>query len=410
MYRQLFAAESCAPLIEATRDANAHVRLAALDALGTRCPERRDVSTLLAALVSGAEVRSGRAPADAWHERAHALVALVRADSTAAVPLLARAARDAIWQMRLYAARAAGVTKSVTPLLALARDSIGSVREAAIESLVAAAGRGGDDEYVAALSSPDAHVVLAAANALAGTPARPSVVEALLGALDRLSRERRETSRDPRVAILRRLQEVADTAVARRLAPYARDFDPVVATQAAALLSRLTRRAVRASPERLPIAAPLPDGILTAGPVRLRITMAARHGGGTIVMRLDPRTAPASVARILALARRGYYNGLTWHRVAPNFVVQGGSPAMNEYVGDGPFMRDELGLASHLRGTVGISTRGRDTGDAQLFINLVDNFRLDHDYTVVAEVETGMDVVDAILEGDVMERVEVVPG
>jgi cyclophilin family peptidyl-prolyl cis-trans isomerase len=150
--------------------------------------------------------------------------------------------------------------------------------------------------------------------------------------------------------------------------------------------------------------------MMNAGPLRIRITVAARHGGGSFVLRLDPRTAPASVARVLALARRGYYTGLTWHRVAPNFVVQGGSPSMNEYAGDGPFMRDELGMVSHRRGTVGISTRGRDTGDAQLFINLVDNYRLDHDYTVAAVVESGMDVVDRILEGAVMERVEVLSG
>jgi cyclophilin family peptidyl-prolyl cis-trans isomerase len=94
--------------------------------------------------------------------------------------------------------------------------------------------------------------------------------------------------------------------------------------------------------------------------------------------------------------------------VVPNFVIQGGSPGANEYMGDGPFMRDEVGLLSHRRGTVGISTRGRDTGDAQIFVNLVDLPRLDHTYTVFAEVIEGMDVVDAILEGDVIERVEVV--
>ena len=81
---------------------------------------------------------------------------------------------------------------------------------------------------------------------------------------------------------------------------------------------------------------------------------------------------------------------------------------MNEYVGDGPFMRDELDGPGHERGTVGISTRGRDTGDAQWFVNLVDNVRLDPDYTVFASVESGMEVVDAIVEGDQMARVEVV--
>jgi cyclophilin family peptidyl-prolyl cis-trans isomerase len=117
--------------------------------------------------------------------------------------------------------------------------------------------------------------------------------------------------------------------------------------------------------------------------------------------------APATIARFVRLARQGAYNGLTFHRVVPNFVIQGGSPGANEYMGDGPFMRDEVGLRTHARGTLGISTRGRDTGDAQIFVNVADNPRLDHNYTVFAEVTTGMDVVDGILEGDVIERVDV---
>ena len=84
---------------------------------------------------------------------------------------------------------------------------------------------------------------------------------------------------------------------------------------------------------------------------------------GAITMELDPQLAPATVNNFVALARRGYYDGLTFHRIAVNFVVQGGSPGANEYAGDGPFTRDELD-APNWRGTVGLSTRGRDTGDA----------------------------------------------
>jgi cyclophilin family peptidyl-prolyl cis-trans isomerase len=120
--------------------------------------------------------------------------------------------------------------------------------------------------------------------------------------------------------------------------------------------------------------------------------------------------APLSALRVATRAREGYYNGLTFHRVVPNFVVQGGSPGANEYMGDGPYMRDEVGLVPHRRGAVGISTRGRDTGDAQIFINLVDLPRLEHTYTVFAQVVAGLEVVDALVEGDVIERVDVIPG
>jgi len=87
--------------------------------------------------------------------------------------------------------------------------------------------------------------------------------------------------------------------------------------------------------------------------------------------------------------------------------VQGGSPGANEYVGARRFMRDELGGAHHVRGAVGISTRGRDTGDAQIFIDLVDLPRLDRDYTVFGYVTSGMELVDKMLDGAVIKAIVV---
>jgi cyclophilin family peptidyl-prolyl cis-trans isomerase len=84
----------------------------------------------------------------------------------------------------------------------------------------------------------------------------------------------------------------------------------------------------------------------------------------------------------------------------PNFVVQGGSPGANEYMGASRYMRDEVGPQGvHVRGRGRISTRGADTGDGQIFIDLVDLPRLDRDYTVFAYVTSGMEFVDRMLEG-----------
>jgi cyclophilin family peptidyl-prolyl cis-trans isomerase len=127
--------------------------------------------------------------------------------------------------------------------------------------------------------------------------------------------------------------------------------------------------------------------------------------GRSFELLLMAEEAPATVARFVQLATRGVYNSLTFHRVEPNFVIQGGSPGANEYAGHDPYMRDEVGLVSHDRGTVGISTRGRDTGDAQLFVNLVDNPRLDHRYTVFARIVSGMEVLDEVVEGDAIARI-----
>jgi cyclophilin family peptidyl-prolyl cis-trans isomerase len=128
--------------------------------------------------------------------------------------------------------------------------------------------------------------------------------------------------------------------------------------------------------------------------------------GGRVELRLLPLDAPTNAWRFVRLARAGYFDGLTFHRIVPFFVVQGGSPLANEYVGDGPFTRDEVGVENR-RGTVGVSTRGRDTGDGQLYFNTVDNVRLDHDYTVFAEVTRGMEVVDRMQEGARIRRVTV---
>ena len=88
-------------------------------------------------------------------------------------------------------------------------------------------------------------------------------------------------------------------------------------------------------------------------------------------------------------------------------MIQGGSPGANEFMGAARYTRDEITSRSHRRGSIGISTRGRDTGDAQIFVNLIDNMRLDHNYTIIGEVIQGMDVVDRVLEGGVIEEIRI---
>jgi cyclophilin family peptidyl-prolyl cis-trans isomerase len=324
----------------------------------------------------------------------------------------------------MYAANAAGVLVDTATLRALASDRADNVRDAAINALsalVRPAGAGSsraaiersawiDSIFVAQLDRRDHQLVLDAARALEG--ARPSarLGEALWRALARMTAERSETSRDPRMEILARLETVAAANHAARLTPYLGDYDPAVADRAAQVLRSwgVQPPAVsRVGLTRIPLSITEVAALRSA---RARVTMARESGGGVFELRFFAGEAPATISRFVAAARRGYYNGLTFHRVATNFVIQGGSPGANEYVGADRFMRDELGLRSHARGTLGISTRGRDTGDAQIFVNVIDNWRLDHDYTVFAEVVRGMEVVDAVLEGDVIARVEIVGG
>jgi cyclophilin family peptidyl-prolyl cis-trans isomerase/HEAT repeat protein len=394
VYNRTVQPTGCAPVLAAIDDRSIHVALAAIDALGDGCPAGPSPIAKLIELADSV----GRNGAG-WHRAAHAFVALARVARDHATGRMPAFAEHPTWQVRMYAARAAAVTGSETRLERLVGDPHDNVREAAIAGLLTVRGHRADAFYIGALGRADYQLVLTAANALRGSPNRDRAVPELIKALTRLTSEKRDTSRDPRLAILERLKELGNTRQVPAVQSCLADFDPVVAQQCALVLSAWTGTPHASHAATRPSTA---EAWTVAR--RARLTM---RRGGAFEVHLFADDAPATVARFVRLARQGYYNGLTFHRVVPNFVLQGGSPGANEYMGDGPFMRDEVGLRTHARGTLGISTRGRDTGDAQIFINLVDNPRLDHHYTVFAAVATGMDVVDGIVEGDVIERVDV---
>ena len=406
----------CAPLLRLALDSAPQASVTAIDAIGTGCgaqPGSEAESTLIRLILAGTSdkvVNAGPSvPARlAMHRAAHAMVALARVSPAKAAALIGRVVSSRAWQARMYAARAAAVLADSATLVALSSDTLPNVRTEAITGLAQVVGHAADSTYIAALSSGDYQLVLTAAQALRGTPHRAGAVSALVNSLARITTQKRETSRDPRMAILQTLREIGSAELAGPLMPYLADFDPAVADTAAAMVSQWAGRTYRSAPRPLPSVDGPPDDPASLRNVRVRVTMSASSGGGSFEIRLFPSDAPATVSRFVQLVRAGYYNGLTIHRVVPDFVVQGGSPGANEYMGDGPFMRDEVGVRSHRRGVLGISTRGRGTGDAQFFVNLVDNPRLDHDYTVFAEVVSGMAIVDQLLEGDVMRSVELV--
>jgi cyclophilin family peptidyl-prolyl cis-trans isomerase len=131
---------------------------------------------------------------------------------------------------------------------------------------------------------------------------------------------------------------------------------------------------------------------------------------GTIQIELAVLDAPLTVDNFVALARRGFFNGLTFHRVVPDFVVQGGDPRGDGEGGPGYTMRNEISEQPYLRGTVGIALDWADTGGSQFFITHSPQPHLDAKYTVFGRVIAGIDVVDKIQQGDVIRRVRVWDG
>jgi cyclophilin family peptidyl-prolyl cis-trans isomerase len=406
-FRALAANTPCAALRIALGDSAWPVRFRAAALAPAPCAGDAGVVQTLrswAETIPASARRSRGAPS--WQHAAHGIVNLARIAPAAARPLLPRAVSSTIPSMRAYAARAAGTLADTATLRRLARDPDDNVKEAAIVALSRVAGHGGDDEYIAALSARGYQAVRVAARALAASPRRTDVLAAALAAARRLRNDSSETSRDARAAVLERIAEFATPASLDDVTSLAGDFDCAIARSAAGIATRLASRTVAPVCSPLPIVLP-PDAVpLALGRVvHLRVTIADSSGGGSFVVRLRGDVAPIMAARVLALARSGYYDGLVWQRAEHDFVLQGGGPGANEYVGHPRFMRDELGAIPHPRGTVGMSTRGHDTGDGQWFINLRDNARLTRDYTVFAEIVEGMEVVDGLLEGDVIGSV-----
>ena len=131
---------------------------------------------------------------------------------------------------------------------------------------------------------------------------------------------------------------------------------------------------------------------------------------GPVHLELDVINAPQTTRNFIALARRGFFNGVSFHRVVPNFVVQGGDPGGDGEGGPGYAIRDELSDLPYLRGTVGMALSGADTGGSQFFITHGPQPHLDGRYAVLGRVVSGMEVVDAIRRGDVIERVRIWDG
>ena len=121
--------------------------------------------------------------------------------------------------------------------------------------------------------------------------------------------------------------------------------------------------------------------------------------------------APLTVENFLTLARKGYFNGLSFHRVVPNFVVQDGDPRGDGEGTPGYTIRDEMNQRPYLRGVVGMALDPwRDTGGSQYFITHSPQPQLDARYTVFGRVIAGMDVVDKLQQWDVIRQVRVWDG
>ena len=131
--------------------------------------------------------------------------------------------------------------------------------------------------------------------------------------------------------------------------------------------------------------------------------------GGEIRMEFFPEDAPKTVENFVGLAKKGFYNGLAFHRVVPDFVVQGGDPKGDGTGGPGYTIKAEFNNQKHVRGSVAMArSQHPDSAGSQFYICHGPTPHLDGQYTVFGRVTAGMEHVDKIKQGDRMTTVAIV--
>lgn len=137
-----------------------------------------------------------------------------------------------------------------------------------------------------------------------------------------------------------------------------------------------------------------------------RATIATERG--TIVADLDPHQAPITVNNFVHLATQGFYDGLTFHRVEPGFVIQGGCPEGTGRGGPGYRFEDEPVQGDYAKGSLAMANAGPDTNGSQFFICLDDLAgRLPKNYNLFGQVVEGIEVVDATQRGDLIQSISI---
>jgi cyclophilin family peptidyl-prolyl cis-trans isomerase len=378
---------------------------------------RRQALLTLAALPAESRLRARIVPLvgdrSPWI-RAAALAALARTDRDNFALVLSGMDPDPVWWVRASLATALGGLgdgMSVSILHAMLEDEDDRVLPAVLGALRTARGTDSVDTLRRHLEHPDLGVRVAAAENLTALEAR-GLSAALLEAW---RRGLGDGELEARLAAVNALAQEGLGAASALEEIAEKDPSRAVRVRAAASLGEAGVASPPPGPESVdrPVldyraamapTYPLP-GVSLYTP---RVFLRTRHG--VLEVHLDVLEAPLTSASFVRLARRGFYDGLTFHRVVPGFVVQGGDPRGDGYGGPGYALRCEITRRPFGRGSVGLAHAGEDSGGSQFFVALSPQPHLDGRYTRFGAVVSGVEVLGRIRPGDVIERVEVWTG
>ena len=313
-------------------------------------------------------------------------------------------------KIRVSAAESYGLLSktSVVPRLAgLFADEDPDVRAAAFDQLYTLDTANRSFYLTKALADPDYMLVVVALDKI-GT----DTLRQYLPTLSQLIKQGAGVDRDVRRSVVEALKSfitagVRDTAVMEILVTAAIDPEYVIRRSAAEIYrdyfnqarysivppsnSRLSERKIKAAIDRY----------------KFNPTATISTSKGDIEVELFFDIAPMTVLNFIELANSGFYNGLLFHRVVPNFVVQGGDPRGDGWGGPDWYIRCEYSTERYKRGSLGVATSGKDTGGSQFFITLSPQPHLDSRYTVFGEVTKGMELADLIVKGDLISKITI---
>lgn len=344
-------------------------------------------------------------------ERELALLSLAEGADPRGALLAVQAASDAVPSMRSRAAEAAALFGAEGILDQLATDTNPGVRRTVLDLRLAATGD--DSKALAwvrqALDDRDPAVRAGALQWLVENPLLE--IESLILAADRSKRDRMI---ETRLAAVRALAKRAAAEVLERgasiakLESLAEDKELLVRREAIRGLEDLGQQAPQLGSlhERRPVQIYRDIAQRTARQRRLRIDT----DRGSLEVVLACPEAPLTCLNFLQLASQGFYDGLEFHRVVPDFVVQTGDPRGDGAGGPGYTVRDEINLLRYEPGVLGMALTGPDTGGSQFFITLSSQPHLDGGYTAFGRVVEGFEVLSQIVQGNRIQRiVEVSP-
>jgi cyclophilin family peptidyl-prolyl cis-trans isomerase/HEAT repeat protein len=342
-------------------------------------------------------------------ERELALLALAQGRHPRAADLAAELARSADPVLRAAAATGWGLLGRLEPVRTLRVDEAARVRESAFQVLQAAADQeSGPVLALEALADEDPAVRAAALEWLAEHPRL-----GLAPLLESLGRSWQDPIDDARLAAVRAL--VARAEVER----LERGRVVLALEELAAHPDYLVRREVAVGMTRLGLSAPGVGAVHPGYPVAAYrdLVLASRQPRdvemvttrGTVRLALDCPRAPLTCVSFLQLANQGFYDGTPFHRVVPDFVVQGGDPRGDGRGGPGYTLRDEPNGIAFGPGVLGMAHSGPDTAGSQFFVTLSAQPHLDGSYTAFGRVTSGFEVLEQILQGDEVLRLREVP-